>query len=104
MWNVNVDNIVFSKLIEAKTTSKCLIGIKINKAISPLVLIMSALSGYVKRCKVKGEDNKLISFHIDHQKLLEKYKAIWSKIEDLKNIELNALLVYDDRYIKTKMY
>ena len=34
---------------------------------------------------------------------LEKYKAIWNKIEDLKNIELNAFPVYDDKYIKTKM-
>ena len=32
-----------------------------------------------------------------------KYKAIWTKIEDLKNIELNALQVYDDRSIKTKI-
>ena len=36
-------------------------------------------------------------------RLLEKYKAIWTKIEDLKNIELNALPVYDDKYIKTKI-
>ena len=35
--------------------------------------------------------------------LLEKYKAIWAKIEDLENIKLNALPVYDDRYIKTKI-
>ena len=42
-----------------------------------------------------------MSFHIDDERLLEKYKAIWTKIEDLKNIELNALPVYDDRYIKT---
>ena len=34
---------------------------------------------------------------------MEKYKAIWTKIEDLKIIELNALPVYDDRYIKTKI-
>ena len=40
-------------------------------------------------------------FHIDDEKLLEKYKAIWT--EDLKNIELNVLSVYDDRYIKTKI-
>ena len=39
-------------------------------------------------------------FHIDDEKLLEKYKAIWTKIEDSKNIELP---VYDDRYIKTKI-
>ena len=61
---------------------------------------------YVKTLKVKDGDkvknNKLISFHIDDEKLLEKYQAIWTKIEDLKNIELNALPVYNDRYIKTK--
>ena len=33
----------------------------------------------------------------------EKYESIWTKIEDLKDIELNTLPVYDDRYIKTKM-
>ena len=51
----------------------------------------------------KDKNNKLMSFRIDDEKLLEKYKAIWTKIEDLKNIELNALPVYDDRYIKTKI-
>ena len=44
-----------------------------------------------------------MSLHIDAEKLLEKYKAIWTKIEDLKIIELNALPVYDDRYIQTKI-
>ena len=34
---------------------------------------------------------------------LEKYKAIWTKIEDLKTIKLNVLRVYDDSYIKTKI-
>ena len=65
------------------------------------------MSGYVDTFKVKVEDkdenNKLMSFHIDDEKLLAKYKAIWTKIEDLKNIELNALPDYDDRYIKTKI-
>ena len=42
-------------------------------------------------------------FRIDDEKLLEKYKVIWAKIEDLKNIELNALPVYDNRYIKNKI-
>ena len=35
--------------------------------------------------------------------LLEKHKTIWTKIEDLKNIKLNAMPVYDDRYVKTKI-
>ena len=33
---------------------------------------------------------------------MEKYKTISIKIEDVKNIELNALQVYDDRYMKYK--
>ena len=65
---------------------------------------MPKISGYVKTFKVKERDknknNKLKSFHIDNEKRLEKYKAICTKIEDLKKIELNALPVYDDRYIK----
>ena len=34
---------------------------------------------------------------------MEKYKANWTNIEDLKSIELNALAFYDDRYIDTKI-
>ena len=44
-----------------------------------------------------------MSFRVDDEKLLEKYKAISTKIEDLKNIKLNALKVYDARHIKTKI-
>ena len=61
------------------------------------------MSGYVKTFKVEDKNNKLIFFHIDDEKLSEKYKAIWTKIEDLKNIKLKSLPVYDDRYIKTKV-
>ena len=64
------------------------------------------MSGYVKTFKFReGNRDKikiLMSFGIVDEKLSEKYKAISINIEDLKNIELNALPVYDDRYIKTK--
>ena len=50
----------------------------------------------------KVKNKKLLSFSIDGEKLLEKYKTIWTKIEDLKNIELDALPVYDDRSMKVK--
>ena len=36
-WDVNVYNIVISKLIGTKTNYKYLIGIKFDKAIKPLV-------------------------------------------------------------------
>ena len=69
-----------------------MIGIKLDKAIRPLVLIMHMMSGYVKTFKFKEGDkdksNKLMSFRLDDEKLLEKYKATWTKIEDLKKIEL----------------
>ena len=42
-------------------------------------------------------------FCVDDEKLLEKYKAIWTKIENLRNIKLNTLPVYDNRDIKTKI-
>ena len=44
-----------------------------------------------------------MSICINDEKLLEKYKTFWTKIEDFKKIELNALPVQDDRYIKTKI-
>ena len=44
-----------------------------------------------------------MDIHIDNEKLLEKYNDIWTKVENSQNIELNALPVYDDRYIKTKI-
>ena len=74
----------------------------LDKAIRPLVLIMPKISGYVKTLKDEDKINKSIFFRIDDEKLLEKYKIIGTKIEDLTNIRLNALPVYDNRYIKPK--
>ena len=39
----------------------------------PLVLIMPKMSGYVKTFKVEDKINKLVSFHNDDEKLLQKY-------------------------------
>ena len=57
------------------------------------------MTGYVKVFKVEDKMNKSTSFRVEDGKLLEKYKDIWTKIENLKNTELNASPVYDDRYI-----
>ena len=94
IWEVSVDNRVISNLVKTKTNSKYLIGY-LDKDIRPLVLKLPKMGGYVS--------NKLMSFCIDDEKLLQKYKAIWTKNEDLKNIKLSTLPVYDDRYIKTKI-
>ena len=74
IWDVNVENIVISKLVKENTNSKYLIRIEFDKAIRPLVLIMPKMSGYVKIFKVKEGDkdknNKLMSFNLDGEKLL----------------------------------
>ena len=67
IWDVNVENIVISKLVKTKTNSKFCIGY-LDKAIRPLLLIMPKMSEYVKTFKVKEEDkyksNKLMPFRI----------------------------------------
>ena len=49
--------------------------------------------------------NKWMYFGVEDEKskAIRKVKAIWTKIEDLKNIKRNALSVYDDRYLKTRI-
>ena len=59
------------------------------------------MSKYLK-IKIKIRMNSRLSA-LDDDRLLEKYEASWTKIEDLQNIETNALPVYDNRYIKTKI-
>ena len=53
IWYVNVNHIVISKLVKTKTDPKYLVGLKFNKAIRPLVLVMPKMSGYVKTLKLK---------------------------------------------------
>ena len=49
---------------------------------------MSKMSAYAETFKIKdgdeGKNNKIMSFRTDNEKLLEKYKFIWTMIEDLK--------------------
>ena len=79
----------------------------LDQAIRPLSLIMPKMSGYENTFKIKDgskdKNNKWMSFCVNDGNLLENYKAILTMTEDLKNIELNILPVYDDRYIKTKI-
>ena len=84
--DVNVDSIVILNLIRTKNDSKYLIGF-LGKVVRPLVLILLKMSGYVKvKDGDKNKNNKLMSFRINDEKLLGKYKTIWTKVEDLKLI------------------
>ena len=71
--DVNVHNIIISKLIETKKNSKYLIWY-LDKVIRELLFILHKVSGYMKIFKAKDGDksknNKLMSFRIDDEKLL----------------------------------
>ena len=69
IWDVNVDNVVVSNVIEIKNNFKYFI-------------------------KDGNKDTKFKYFHKNNEKLLEKYKTICTKIKNLKNIKLNALPVH----------
>ena len=87
IWHVNVNNIVISQSIETKNNSKYLI-FYLDKFIRPLVFVWPKMNECVETFKDKGGDknknNELMSLCIDDHKLLEKYKTIWTKIQDLK--------------------
>ena len=100
IWNVNVNYTFISILTEMKNNFKCFTE-NLDDFIRPFVLISAKINGYVNFFTDKN--NKLMSLSVDDDRLLEKYETFWTKIEDLKNIELKTLQVYDDRYIKTKM-
>ena len=94
IWDINVDEMVISKLIQRKSNSKHSIEY-LDKFIRLLVLVLPKTSGFGKTFKVKDgrKSNKLMPFRMDDEKLLEKYKTIWTNIKDLKNIKSNYLLV-----------
>ena len=71
IWDVNANNIVILKLVKRKTKFKYLIGIKFDKAMRPLVLVMPKMSWYVKVFNVGDRINKLMPFHKDDEKLLQ---------------------------------
>ena len=56
IWDINVDNIVTSNLVKAKTNSKYLIWYS------------DKLSEYAKTFKVEDKNNKLMSFFINDKK------------------------------------
>ena len=81
MWDVNVDNIFISKLVETKNNYKYLTRY-LDQVIRPLVWILPKMSEHSNTSKDNSRDknNQLMSLPIYNDKLLEKYKIFWTKI------------------------
>ena len=56
IWDVNIDDIVVSKLTETKTSSKYLIRY-LDTVIGPLVLILPKMSDMLRHLKLKIKTN-----------------------------------------------
>ena len=52
IWDVNVGNLVISKLVETNTNLKYSVGY-FDKVITPLVLVISKMNGYIRYLNLK---------------------------------------------------
>ena len=77
-------NTAKEKFCAAKTNFKFLIG-NLDTVIKPLVWILPEMTGSVKTFKVKdgdkGKNNKLMSYHINDEKLLENIKLFGLRLK-----------------------
>ena len=102
MNDIIAKNIVVSNKIKIndKIVKYC-IGYNIDDNVIPLILLLSAMSGWIKYFENGGKN---MSFKIEDDDVYVKYKNIWNKIKDMLNgIKLSSYIIYDDKYIKTKV-
>ena len=58
------------------------------------------MNGYIKYFDNGG---KSMSFKIEDESVYLKDTEIWNKIKDILNLKFHSQLMYDDKYIKTKV-
>ena len=90
-------------IIEAygtKNSFKYFIGYDDNDVIRPLLVKLPQMTGYARNFN----ENKSMSFRVNHKQLLKNYNKIWKKIEELMNKIFESRPVYgdNDKCIKTK--
>ena len=98
---VDVNNIVISDKVKNNETSKYFIGyLNGIDEISPLCLILTQMSGYIKYFENGGKN---MSFKLEDESVYIKYNQIWNKIKELLDVKFYSKPIYDDKYIKTKV-
>ena len=58
------------------------------------------MNGYIKYFDNGGKN---MSFKIEDESVYLKDTKIWNKIKDILNLRFHSQLMYDDKYIKTKV-
>ena len=98
----NTNKIVVSdKFKHSDDGSKCFIGyLHDDDVIRPHCIILPQMCGYIKYF---DKDGKNMSFKIEGESVYLKYTEIWNKIKKSPNTRFHSQLIYDDKYIKTKV-
>ena len=97
--NIHINKIVLSNKVSfGQKGFKCFIGFKNSTKIKPLCIFLPKMSAYRKDC----DETKYVSFLIKDDKPLEKYNALWEKINSLKK-EFDSEPVYNEKYLKAKI-
>ena len=98
---LNVNQILKSdKFGHSDKGFKYFIGYKDYNIIRSLCIILPQMSGFIKYFDNGGKNMSLM---IQDDSVLVKYNEIWNKIEKKLNIKFHNMLVYDDKWLKTKI-
>ena len=100
---VDIKRIALSdKKSYGKDSFKYFIGYRheVNAFLSLLCVKCSQMNAHAKHF---DKNNKCMNILVNDKEILKKYTERWNKIKNLFKKEFNAELVYNDKYIKTKI-
>ena len=101
LMSVNVDKTVVSdKFNHNEDCFKYFIGYQNCEIVRPLCIILLQMSGYTKYFEY---ENPNMSFLIKDEEVREKYEQIWDVIKNSLKIKVHSRLVYEYKYLKTKV-
>ena len=99
--SVDLDQIVVShKFKQNDEGFKYFIGYLKDEIITPLCIISSQMSGYIKYFE---NGSKNMYFLIKNDEVWDKYDKIWDVIKDKLNIKFHSEPVYEYKYLKAKV-
>ena len=101
LMSVNVNKIVVSdKFNHNEDCFKYFIGYQKGEIVRPLCIILPQMNGYIKYFEY---GNACMSFLIKDEEVGEKYEQIWDVIKNKLKIKFHSELVYEYKYLKTKV-
>ena len=101
LLSVDSDKIIVSHKFKHNGEGfKYYIGYLKGEIVEPLYIILPQMSGYIKYFE---NDSKNMSFLIKGDEVWDKYDKIWDVIKNKLNIKFHRELVYEYKYLKTKV-